>query len=283
MNMPANQLTKNPNLKNLTRTSRSLVRKLWQERDFLNLALYGILRQSDLGREGIERSGSYRFADHVYRAKPSGKGIFGRWLDARLLNMPASRAFRRRYLRAKRAIHDEWKGHPPNKPFHLLGLPCGLPRDIVEFAHELERVPTNLHYIGMDLDAEVLSAAQRFCESAGFQQTSFHQGNALEPQDFPNTQANMVVSTGLGEFLDNEELVSLYQNVHSNLRPGGLFYTSATVKDKRSDRLMRAFELRTHYRDEHAIRRHLSVCKWQSVEIERDTTGLQVFVTARKT
>ena len=282
MNAIANQLTKNPNLKNLTRTSRSLIRKLWQERDFLNLALYGILRQSDLGREGIERSGSYLFADHVYRASPSGRGFFGRWLDGRLLKMPASRAFRRRYVRAKQAIQEEWKGHPPDEPFHLLGLPCGLPRDVVEFAQGMDQPPNNLRYIGMDLDAEVLTAAERFCQSANLNQAAFHQGNALDFRDYPDTQMNMVASTGLGEVLEDDELVKLYQNVHSILRPGGLFYTSATVKDKRSDRLMRAFELRTHYRDEYAVRRHLNLCEWQSVEIEHDTTGLQVFVRARK-
>jgi hypothetical protein len=33
--------------------------------------------QSDLGREGIINSGSYRFADHIYHNEPSGRGHFG--------------------------------------------------------------------------------------------------------------------------------------------------------------------------------------------------------------
>jgi hypothetical protein len=49
--------------------------------------------QSDLGREGIINSGSYRFADHIYRNQPSGRGLFGRWINALFLAMPATQAF----------------------------------------------------------------------------------------------------------------------------------------------------------------------------------------------
>jgi hypothetical protein len=44
--------------------------------------------QSDLGREGIIKPGSYRFADHIYRNQPSG-----RWINALFLAMPATQAF----------------------------------------------------------------------------------------------------------------------------------------------------------------------------------------------
>ena len=63
---------------NRTRRSRSIVRKLLREGNLHWLPVYALVMQSDLGREGIIDSGSYRFADHIYRNQPSGRGPFRR-------------------------------------------------------------------------------------------------------------------------------------------------------------------------------------------------------------
>ena len=47
---------------NFTRHTPDLAGKLRSERRYGFLALYHVMRLSDFGREGIERSGSYRFA-----------------------------------------------------------------------------------------------------------------------------------------------------------------------------------------------------------------------------
>ena len=86
---------------NRTRRSRSIVRKLLREGNLHWLPVYAVVMQSDLGREGIINSGSYRFADHIYRNQPSGRGPVGRWIDALLLAMPATQAFHRRYQRCQ--------------------------------------------------------------------------------------------------------------------------------------------------------------------------------------
>ena len=54
-------------LHNRTCTSASIPRKLLREGKLHLLPVYALMRTSDLAREGIENSGSYRFADHVYR------------------------------------------------------------------------------------------------------------------------------------------------------------------------------------------------------------------------
>src|SRR5207244_10535880 len=61
----------------------------------------------------------YRFADHIYRNVPSGRGRFGRWLDAKFLAMPAVKSFRNRFLAARdelcqfrseeRRVGKEWR------------------------------------------------------------------------------------------------------------------------------------------------------------------------------
>src|SRR5437773_12430263 len=83
------ELLRGPELYNRTRSSRSIPLGLLKRGRLLELPLYYILRESDLAREGFENSGSYQFADHIYRNVPSGKNRFGRWLDAQLLALPA--------------------------------------------------------------------------------------------------------------------------------------------------------------------------------------------------
>src|SRR2546425_12957492 len=86
---------------NRTRISQSLELKLVKQGRPLGVLVYWLVRWSDLGREGSENSGSYRFADHIYRNEPSGRGRIGRWLDRKFLAMPAVRSFRNRFLAAR--------------------------------------------------------------------------------------------------------------------------------------------------------------------------------------
>src|SRR5207302_9266320 len=90
---------------NFTRHSRSFIARFIREGQLHFIPLYYLLRASDFAREGMEHSGSYRFADHMYRNEPSGRGWFGRWLDGVLLNLPASRSMRARCSEAQNAMH----------------------------------------------------------------------------------------------------------------------------------------------------------------------------------
>lgn len=244
------------------------------------LALYHLLRWSDFGREGIERSGSYRFADHLYRNVASGRGWLGRWLDRRLLDLPSARAMRQRYLKAKEAIADALENR--NGPLHLLAIPCGIPRDVSELAVEWPDAAQRIRYAGMDLDPEVLAAARAHLAATLVGSQEFIEGNALVAGDFPRRPIDFVVSTGLGEFLDDEQLAIFYGNVFATLEEGGTFFTSATAFERRSDYLMKAFEMEAHYRDkqrtEAILRRH----PWRELNFASDATGLQTFVLARK-
>src|SRR5437764_13290310 len=89
-----------PEFHNRTRQSDSIPRTLLRRGRLLDVLLYYLLRTSDLAREGLENSGSYRFADHIYRDVPSGTNALGRWIDARLLAMPSVRSFGSRCLAA---------------------------------------------------------------------------------------------------------------------------------------------------------------------------------------
>src|SRR5436190_22154937 len=122
---------------NFTRRTRDLAGKLRRERRFGFLALYHLLRISDLGREGIEHSGSYRFADHLYANRASGRGLLGWVIDRVLLSLPAARAMRQRCGEATVEMHRAFAAHRASgndEPFRILSVPCGLPRDVRDFA-----------------------------------------------------------------------------------------------------------------------------------------------------
>src|SRR5687767_11181326 len=114
---------------NFTRRTLDLAGKLRRERRYGFLALYHLLRLSDLAREGIERSGSYRFADHLYANRASGRGPIGWAIDRLLLSLPASRAMRQRCAESATAMWRTFEAHlaiENSGPFRILTVPCGL-------------------------------------------------------------------------------------------------------------------------------------------------------------
>lgn len=273
--------------KNLTRRSRSIPRRLLCEGALHLVPLYYLMRLSDLGREGIEHSGSFRFADHIYRGAPSGRTVVGRLIDARLLAMPAARAFRRRYEQAQDVVRRALESYPPDvDPLRVLAVPCGIPRDILDLGRTLGAenpgLLARLEYHGLDIDAEVLEVAGGLTRDCGLASVHYHLGNALVPGDYPASRFHVVVSTGLGEFLRDDELAAFYTIVYGVMEPGGTFYTSATARDHRSEALLRMAELVTQYRRTAEVERILHQLPWSRLVLTRDSTGLQTFITAIK-
>jgi hypothetical protein len=275
---PALAVNPLPRPANHTRRSPDLVQKFRRSGQWHLIPLYHFLRLSDLAREGIEHSGSYRFADHLYRNIASGRGFVGRWLDRRVLNSRAACAMRQRCVQATHEISNALAQCPG--PLRILAIPCGIPRDLLDAVASNPEAASRIEYTGMDLDSEVLQAAQINLHQTPLRSQRFIQGSALNASDFPAGKFDLILSTGLGEFLDDASLRLLYQNVFTKLAPGGVFYTSATSRERGSDYLLRAFELHTHYRTPQKIAGILCELSWASLELERDASGLQTFVHA---
>lgn len=273
--------------KNLTRRSRSIARRLLREGALHLVPLYYLMRLSDLGREGIEHSGSFRFADHIYRGTPSGRTVVGRLIDARLLAMPAAQAFRRRCEQAQDVVRRALESYPSDvDPLRVLAVPCGIPRDVINLSRALKAdnpaLLARLEYHGLDIDPAVLDVAGGLTQDCGLASVHYHLGNALVPDDYPSSRFHVVVSTGLGEFLRDDELAAFYALVYEVMEPGGTFYTSATARDHRSDTLLRMAELVTQYRRMGDMERILRQLPWSRLVLTRDRTGLQTFITAIK-
>ena len=198
---PADRLARSQQLaNNLTRRSRSIPRKLLREGNIHLLPLYYHRSNSERPRprKGSKRSGSFHFADHIYRNKPSGRFALGRWIDAMMLRSPATQAFRARYIKSRDAMRTAIEAHAGQPgAIRFLAIPCGLPRDLNELAAALETENKSLlgriEYHGMDVDPEVLARATEFCKTCPIPQT-FHQGNALLRETFPPGPFHCVVS-----------------------------------------------------------------------------------------
>jgi SAM-dependent methyltransferase len=282
-------------LHNRTRRSASIPRALLRRGRVLEVPLYYLLRASDLAREGLDRSGSHRFADHIYRGTPSGRGAFGRWLDARLLALPATQAFRFRYS----AVRDALTGfllerladavHAADTAvIDVLSVPCGIPRELADAAAavrarggegigRLDRVV----FHGLDLDPEVLDEACAFAAARGLRGFETHLGDALERASYP-AAADFIGCTGLGDFLDDGALARLYEVLFDVLRPGGVLVTSGMERRRGADYLLRLAEIRTRYRSAAELVRLVERLPFREVTARRDETGIQTVVTARR-
>ena len=243
---------------NRTRRAASIPRKLIREGKWYLLPLYGLLRTSELAREGIEHSGSYRFADHIYARKPKGRFGIGLALDAVLLRMKSARALRARYVYAKQEIWAVLDAHDPETgPLDLLAVPSGLAREFFEIADEMQRHAPGLlesvRFHGLDLDTDLVATLRARARDVPAAMV-FRTGDALSPEAYPQ-RYDVILSTGLNEFLSDEDLVRFYRIVRSRLTPGGRFITSNLDRHPLSDYLLRNLgELHTHYRSEARLR-----------------------------
>src|SRR5215469_4226890 len=235
---------------NRTRRSSSIGAKLLRSGRVFELPVYWLLRTSDLAREGFENSGSYRFADHIYDNRPSGRFGIGQWLDSLLLSIPAVHAFRARYFMARDEVFQFLQGRAADgSPVDVASVPCGIPRDLVAAAERSRAQGADLasvRFHGLDLDPQVLDHAAQFAKKSAVALIP-HQGDALDVATYAG-RYDFITSTGFGEFLDDEKLARLYAIFYEVLRPGGVMVTSAMRRTRVAGYLLDLAELRVHYR-----------------------------------
>jgi hypothetical protein len=281
MSLPAT-----PRYYNRTRRSSSLPLALLRRGRVLAVPLYAMLRRSDLAREGFDHSGSYRFADHIYRGEPSGRGAFGRWLDARLLSLPAVRSFRSRF----EASRDELTAFLIERAstadrLDVLSAPCGIPRELAEgyraFRGQGGSAPPGLTFHGLDLDRGALDEATRFAGQAGLQPFVAHHGDLFDPAAYPPA-VDFITCTGIAEFLDDTRLAGLYRILFERLRPGGVFVTSGMRGRPLSDYLLRLAEMKIHYRTAEDLERLARPHGFSRIETRVDRLGIQAILVARR-
>jgi 2-polyprenyl-3-methyl-5-hydroxy-6-metoxy-1,4-benzoquinol methylase len=269
---------------NRTRRSASIANKLLRRGRVLELPLYWLLRTSYLAREGFENSGSYRFADHVYRNHAAGSYGIGRFLDRQLLNMPAVKSLRSRYWMARDELYRVLQERvSTTASLDVLSVPCGIPRDLVTGAERfrsLGRDLTGVRFHVLDLDQDVLRQAKVFAREHGVTLVAHH-GDALDAAAYGG-EFDFITCTGLGEFLDDNKLASLYSTFWHILRPGGVMVTSAMRRQRFSDYLLRLAELHVYYRSAEDLTVLARQAGFVRLTTSVDELGMQSFLRATK-
>jgi len=261
---------------NRTRASTSIPRKLLGEGKYHLLPVYYLLCTSELAREGIENSGSYRFADHIYEGRPRGKYVIGYLLDALLLNLKSARSLRSRYLHAKDEMRMLVKEQGAYKEsIDILAVPCGLGRELFEVAQEL-RESAHPHYKkikwhGLDLDENLIAHLDQKNKEHGLEMRFLH-GDALSESAYPKDKKyDMIISTGFTEFLDDEQTLQFYTLMHDKLKCNGKFFTSGMMPHEFSDYLLRNIaELHTSYRSESQLKRLAGMAGFKTIHTYRN-------------
>jgi len=269
---------------NRTRTSPSIPRRLLREGKLHLLPLYALMRTSDLAREGIESSGSYRFADHVYRGRPGGRHVVGRLLDGVLLDLRGARAMRSRFFHARDRILAAARLHPSGMPFRVLSVPCGIARELVEAAAVLRAERPALYerttFYGMDLDPRPLELSREL--ATGLPNLRWLHADAFDPAAYP-PRLDVIVSNGFGDFLSDDELIRFASICHGALREGGALVTSGMRRDRLADYFLRELaEIRARYREPVGLMRILWRAGFHDLTLRRDATGLESLLLARK-
>ena len=269
---------------NRTRRSSSIANKLLRRGRVLELPLYWLLKTSDLAREGFENSGSYRFADHVYCDQASGRYGIGYFLDRLLLNMPAAESLRSRFLMGRdelcRFLQERASA---SASLDVLSVPSGIPRDLITGAEKFQSLGGNLagvRFHVLDLNEGVLEEATAFAQDHGVTLITHH-GDALDIGAY-GSEFDFITSTGLGDFLDDNQLASLYAIFWRLLRPGGVMVTSAMRRQRFSDYLLRLAELHVYYRSAEELTVLARQAGFVQLATSVDEHGIQSFLKATK-
>ena len=272
---------------NRTRKSASLPMTLLRRGRIFALPLYALLRRSDLAREGLDHSGSYRFADHIYRSEPSGRGAFGRWLDGRLLALPAVRSFRNRYQASRDELAAFLEARVgAARRLDVLSAPCGIPRELADgyqaFLSSGGMVRAELSFHGLDLDENALREAVEFARERHLAPFTPRQGDVFDRTVYPTAGVDFITCTGLAEFLDDRRLARLYGIFFECLRPGGVFVTSGMRGRPLSDYLLRLAEIPVYYRTADDLERLARALPFTRVQTRVDDLGIQSILVAWK-
>ena len=198
---------------NRTRRTPSIPRRLVREGKLHLLPVYYLGLTTALGKEAIERSASYTFADHIYGNRPAGRFLVGYMLDALFLRLKSARALRARYLFAREEIQrlirerDRLALDPSPRgrgTVDVLAVPCGLARELFDVAAWLgqEGLDRQGRLCGMDLDQALVGRLRDESRRLGTG-LDFRCGDAVSAEAYPREGFDMIVSLGFTEFLDD--------------------------------------------------------------------------------
>ncbi len=181
-------------------------------------------------------AGDFQIIDNIYQNNPPTLG-FDRLFDNYFQMSAISVAVRNRKEDIKRFVVNAAQ-NKPGKPIRIMDLACGPSRDVKELLVGSKDDLSRLEFHCYDADPNALEYAKEMVKPAT--SVYFYQMNVLRialkkdiQKQFDST-FDIIYSTGLFDYLNEQVSVRLISNLKKILSPGGLLFVS-DVRDKFSN------------------------------------------------
>jgi hypothetical protein len=250
-----------------------------------------LISLSKLGRASIMgRSDSGLNFDHMYRNKPKGITVFGRFVDKVLLNLPSVKATRHRKDIIIKILENEIKNNVLfGKKTKILDIASGPARYLTELITNANQ--DKLEVICLDRDRRAINFGKVLAGKGPVRYSKVNIFKLDRLKRFSNKilwKPDIIISSGLFEYLKDDEVKKILADVYSNIENGGLFIF-ATQKNNPSKELMSEicvtqsgspWELT--YREPDILRKWIIDAGFKAVIISVDQWGMYEFCTGRK-
>ncbi len=200
--------------------------------DFLyKKVLRSLMLTSKLGRQCVlgEASAGYNF-DHMYENKANGYYGIGPAIDYVLLHLPAVKATRARKESIIKILGEEIETRKSQgKATRIMDVACGAGRYLAEVDAGFNQ--EGVEIIGVDYDTKSLKLGRSIADAYRVSESSlrFFRGNVFRLERLKkfghkiDWRPNIIVASGLVEYLDDPKAQSAFQQIYEALQDGGIF------------------------------------------------------------
>lgn len=228
--------------------------------------------------------------DHIYTNEAKGYTKFGKIIDRVLLNLPAAKATRYRKEKIIKILREEIdKNTSLNKKTRIVDIASGPARYLVELI--TDDIKDSVEALCLDVDVHSLDYGKNI---AGGRPILYKKSNVLKIgahhkrlSEKRNWQPNVVVSSGLYEYLDDESVISSLKIIKNYLGKDGLLLF-ITQRDSPNRKLIEKVgitksgkEWKLFYREPKLIEAWLKETGYKDISVEIDPWRMYVYYQGR--
>lgn len=258
---------------------------------FYKKFLRSILMLSKLGRTSMKgNADSGLNFDHMYRRMPKGITSFGKFIDSILLNLPSVQATRNRKEIIIKILENEIANNIiENKKIRIVDIASGPARYLAEIINEYNQ--DKIEVLCLDRDRRSLNFGKILSANKPMRYAKadiFKLRHLKKFSDKISWRPNIIVSSGLFEYLNDYDVKKILSDVHKNIENGGLFIF-ATQNDNPSKKLMEKVcttqngqSWQLNYRDPKKLRKWIIDAGFKNPIVSVDRWNMYEFCTGRK-